>query len=62
MDTARTFFSCAAFSSSLYPSKISASAAKISDAWKIKINSISEEGDETGYLVTFNLDFRHDIR
>ncbi len=36
MDAARTFFSCAAFSSSLYPSKISASAAKISDAWKIK--------------------------
>ena len=33
---ALTFFSCAAFSSSLYPSKISASAAKISDAWKTK--------------------------
>jgi hypothetical protein len=33
---ASTFFSCAAFSSALYPSKTAASAAKVSDVWRQK--------------------------
>ena len=60
-----TFFSCAAFSSLLYPSKTAASAAKISDVWKNKQSKTQtprlEESVQNSYLVTFDFDFRHAI-
>ena len=56
---ARTFFSCAAFSSALYPSKTAASAARISDVWGRKIRLRSKQWNKTAYLVSFNFDVGH---